>query len=299
MALSFHKAQKKQAKLRLGLVGPSGSGKTFSALAIATGLGGRIAVIDSERGSASLYADKFTFDVLELSSFKPEIYVEAIHAAEAAGYDVLIIDSLSHAWAGKDGALQMVDDAAARSRSGNKFAAWREVTPVHNALVDAMLLSRCHVIATMRAKTEWVLEDNDKGQKVPRKIGLQPVQRDGMEYEFTLVGDLDGATFITGKTRCPEVAPQKSVIQRPGIEFGKALRDWLENGSEPDPAVESAVAAGTDLINSKPFAEVKDAIRAHLETIPANVREEVRARLLSAYSTRAAVEHAKEQQPAA
>ena len=290
MSMTFKKAQKKQSKLRLGLVGPSGSGKTYSALAIASGLGGKVAVLDSERGSASLYADKFAFDVLELQSFSPEKYVEAIHAAEQAGYDILIIDSLSHAWMGKDGALEQVDNAAARSKSGNKFTAWREVTPLHNALIDAMLQSKCHIIATMRAKTEWVLEENEKGQKVPRKIGLQPVQRDGMEYEFTVVGDLDAGSFSVSKTRAPDVVPLKAVINKPGFDLGKQLATWLDSGAAPDPIFATALETGMALVASKPFGELGESLKAHIATVPEGVRDDVRAKLLAAYQSRAAVE---------
>src|SRR5690606_5228856 len=136
------------------------------------GDGGRIAVIDTENNSAALYADECEFDVLNLDTFSPEVYVEAIKAAEAAGYDVLVIDSLSHAWMGKDGALELVDKAAKRYQ-GNSFAAWRDVTPLHNQLVDTILQARLHVIATFRAKTEWVLETDPKtGKTQPRKVGL-------------------------------------------------------------------------------------------------------------------------------
>ena len=124
-------ATKKAAKLRLALVGPAGSGKTYSALAIATGLGSKIALIDTEHGSAALYADKFAFDTCNLETFSPDSYVEAIKGAEAEGYDVIIIDSLSHAWIGKDGALEQVDQATRRSGSKNSYFAWRDVTPKH------------------------------------------------------------------------------------------------------------------------------------------------------------------------
>ena len=127
MTLAFQKATKRQAKLRMALIGPSGSGKTFTALTLATALGKRVGVIDTEHGSASKYADRFAFDCLNLTSFSPGTYVEAIAAAAAAGFDVLIIDSLSHAWSGKDGALEQVDKKAAASRSGNSFTAWRDV----------------------------------------------------------------------------------------------------------------------------------------------------------------------------
>jgi hypothetical protein len=233
MTLQFSKATKQQARLRLALIGPSGSGKTYTALRVACALGTKVAVVDTERGSASKYADRFNFDTLGLENFHPERYVEAIHAAEAAGYDVLVLDSLSHAWMGKDGALELVDSAAKRSKSANSFGAWREVTPLHNKLVDAILRSRCHVIATMRSKTEYVLESVN-GKQVPKKVGMAPVQRDGMEYEFDLVGDLDEATLVVTKSRCPALS--KAVIPEPGEQLAKTLRDWLTDGVAPQPS---------------------------------------------------------------
>jgi hypothetical protein len=226
--MPFKPATKSQARARVALVGVSGSGKTYSALRIAAGLGSKVALIDTERGSASKYADEFSFDVLELESFDPRIYVKAIKEAEAEGYDVLIIDSMSHAWAGQDGVLDQVDRAAARTK-GNKFAAWREGTPLQNALVDAVLRARMHVIATMRSKAEWVIEDED-GKKRPRKVGMAPVQRDQVEYEFDVVGDLDDAhRLIVTKTRCK--ALDRAVIEMPGEELGKQLAAWLSDGA--------------------------------------------------------------------
>jgi hypothetical protein len=232
--MQFSKATKTKSRLRLALIGPSGSGKTYSALAIASGLGGRIALIDTERGSASKYADLFEFDTLELSTFSPLTYVEAIQAAEKAGYDVLIIDSLSHAWMGKEGALEQVDRAAKRSQSQNTFAAWRDVTPMHHALVDAMLQSGCHIIGTMRSKTEYVIETNEKGKSVPRKVGMAPVQRDGLEYEFDVVGDLDlENNLIISKTRCPALVG--GLFSKPGTDVAAILSGWIGSGAEPLP----------------------------------------------------------------
>lgn len=228
----FRKAIKSRAKLRLALIGPSGSGKTYSALAIAAGLGKRVAFIDTEHGSASKYADLFEFDVLELSSYSPERYIEALKAAAAAGYEVIVIDSLSHAWMGKDGALEMVDRAAARSKSGNSFGAWREVTPQHNNMVEAIITSPCHVICTMRSKTEYVQDRDERGKTVIRKVGLQPVQRDGMEYEFDVVGDIDHAhQLIVTKSRIPTLSD--AVISKPGADLAAQLRTWLDTGPEP------------------------------------------------------------------
>lgn len=230
MNLSFQKASKKSSRLRLSLIGVAGSGKTYTALNIAHHLGGPVAVVDTERGSASKYSDVFEFDVLELDSFSPQMYIEAIQAAEEAGYNVLIIDSLSHAWTGRDGALDQVTRATKRSQSGNTFAAWRDVTPMHNAMVDAILNARMHIITTMRAKTEYVQEKNEKTGKITvRKVGLAPVQRDGLEYEFDVVADLDqDNNLIVGKTRCPAVAG--AVIPRAGKEIALKLLSWLSEG---------------------------------------------------------------------
>lgn len=230
---SFKKATKEQSKARLALMGPAGSGKTFSALTFAQALGKKIAVIDSEKGSAAKYADRFEFDTCDLENHDPRTYTKLIKEAEKE-YDVLIIDSLSHAWSGKDGALEQVDKAAKRSQSGNSFSAWREVTPMHNDLVDAMVGARCHIIATMRTKQEYVLEENEKGKKVPRKVGMAPVQRDGVEYEFDVIADLNiEHDLIVSKSRCP--ALDSYVKNRPGVEFGETLAQWVNGGAEPAP----------------------------------------------------------------
>lgn len=226
----FKKAEKTQSKLRLSLIGPSGSGKTYSALAVATRLGKRVAVIDTERGSASKYAGDFDFDVLELESFAPDMYVKAIHAAEAAGYDVIVVDSLSHAWMGKDGALEQVDHAAKQSRSGNSFTAWRDVTPMHNRMVDALVSCRAHLICTMRAKTEYVLSKDDRGKSTVEKMGMAAVQRDGLEYEFDVVGDMTLKNdMIVSKTRISEL--HGKVIPRPGKDLAEMLLNWLTDGA--------------------------------------------------------------------
>ena len=239
---SFIKAEKHQSKLRLAIIGPSGSGKTYSALGIATGLaqGGKIAVIDTERGSASLYAGIFSFDVLSLDSFSPSSYVEAITKAEEAGYKVIVVDSLSHAWMGKDGALELVDREAARSQSKNTFAAWRNVTPIHNRMVDKLVGCNAHIICTMRSKMEYVMEKDDKGKTTIRKVGLQPIQRDGLDFEFTLCGDIDQEhKLVISKSRCPAFAD--AVIEKPGAQFAEGLLAWLNDGA-PEKAEQKEMA---------------------------------------------------------
>ena len=235
----FKPATKTAAKLRMALTGPAGSGKTMSALKIARGLGARIALIDTERGSASKYAgDVAEFDVLELVSFHPDRYIEGIKAAETSGYDVLIIDSLSHAWNGRDGVLELKDRAASSDRNGNGFSAWGKLTPLQNALIDAILGANLHVICTMRAKTEYVLERDERGKQVPRKVGMAPIQRDGVEYEFDVLGELDADHVLT-ITKTRHTALAGASIQHPGRELGESLAAWLSEGEavDPDPAV--------------------------------------------------------------
>ena len=235
--MAFIKASKKKKKLRLALEGPPGGGKTYTALAIASGLGDKVAVIDTERDSASLYSDDFEFcaDDKPMQSFSPRDFINKIKEAERAGFDVIIIDSLSHAWMGKGGALEMVDNAAQRSQSKNSYMAWRDVTPEHNELVDTILQCGAHVIVTMRTKVEYVLETDAKGKQAPRKIGTKPIQRDGVEYEFDIVADVADAVLTVSKTRIDFLHQQ--VVRRPGKELGQKLLAWLNTGKDvPSPA---------------------------------------------------------------
>lgn len=229
--MAFQRAERKKAKARIGLCGPAGSGKTFSALKLAFGLGGKTAVIDTEHGSAELYSNLGEYDVATLRPpYEVKKYLDLIHEAEAAGYDNIIIDSLSHAWAGEGGLLDMQGKLADSGR-GNGYTAWRQVTPLHNALIDAMLSSPCHIIATMRSKTEYVLETNSKGKQEPRKVGMAPVQREGMDYEFTLVFEISQAnhTASTSKDRTDLFNGFCEVLSE---DHGKKIADWLNDGVE-------------------------------------------------------------------
>ncbi len=167
--------------------------------------------------------------------YTPSRYIELIQDAEKAGYDVLVIDSLSHAWTGEGGVLDMHDKATAADRARNSFMAWREVTPKHNALVEAIIGASLHVIVTMRTKTAYEIVD-DNGKKKPVKIGLSPVQRDGMEYEFTTVIDLsvDSHVATATKDRTQLFDGQHFI---PVVGTGETLREWLTTGK--DPAAES------------------------------------------------------------
>ncbi|MDB5840604.1 MAG: hypothetical protein JWQ23_2556 [Herminiimonas sp.] len=228
----IHRATKRRAKLRLGMSGPAGSGKTYSSLLIAGGLGGRVGMIDTEHGSGDLYADLLPegYDVLTLAPpYTPARYIEAIHALEQAGVSTIIVDSLTHAWSGEGGSLDRQGKIA--DKSGNSWQAWRQVTPEHNALVEALLQSPCHIIATMRAKTEYVQEKDDRtGKTVVRKIGLAPIMRDGIEYEFTTFFELDVQHMAyVGKDRTRVF---DGTIFKPEIATGKQLVNWLDSGED-------------------------------------------------------------------
>jgi len=226
----FRTAERKKVKLRMALCGPSGSGKTMSALLIAKGLGGKIAVIDTERGSSELYSDIANFDVCVLEPpFKVEKYIEAINAAGEAGYDVIIIDSISHAWSGEGGLLEQ--HTAISNRTNNKYTAWGAVTPLHYRFIDSMLQSPAHIIATMRSKVEYAMEKDEATGKVTiKKLGMAPVQREGMSYEFTVVLDLDQDHMaVASKDRTSMFS---SLVFMPSIETGRKIKKWLEMGKE-------------------------------------------------------------------
>ena len=229
----FRKAERRKAKLRLAITGPAGSGKTYGALLIAQGLGGRIAIIDTENGSGDLYSSMCNYDILNINApFDPRKYIQAIHDAENEGYDVLIIDSLTHCWISEGGLLDMKEQLAASGKY-NSFSAWSKVTPLQNKLIEAMLTSRCHIIATMRSRTEYVIVQNDRGKQEPRKVGLAPVQRDGMDYEFSLVFDLNNEHTVTVSKDRTSLFDGQSFTLSP--EIGSKLLEWLNSGKDiPD-----------------------------------------------------------------
>lgn len=232
-SMTFTKATRKRSKLRLAVAGPSGAGKTTAALRIATGLGGRTAVIDTERGSASLYSTDFEFDVLELDPpYTPERFIEAIDAAEAAGYGNVIVDSATHVWDGAGGILEDNEKLAVAKYRGNTWSAWSESTPRYRAFIDRLLQSRMHVIICMRSKTETVQTADKKVAKVGMKIEM----RSGVEYEFTVVFELEHESHMAVQTKDrTKLFPQPQQITE---ATGKALLAWLDSGEETAPTPE-------------------------------------------------------------
>jgi len=234
MSITFQKATKQQLKGRIAFAAPTGAGKTYTSLEVAAAFGGRCVLVDTEAGSGNVYADQFDYDYFRFDPpYDPQRLVDVLKAAEAEGYTTVIIDSLSHFWEGEGGTLDIADAAGKRS-GGNSFAGWKTATPILRHLVDVMLGLDAHVIVTMRSKMEYVLQEQESRSgrtvQVPTKVGMAPVMRNGIEYEFTLVGDLDLDHRITiTKSRCSVLADQ--MIQ-PGRakDMAETFLNWLESG---------------------------------------------------------------------
>lgn len=221
-------AERKQAKIKLGLMGPSGSGKTYSALLLAYGLcndWSKIAVIDTENHSADLYSHLGRYNVLNLSEpFTPENYIKAIEACEVAGMKVIIIDSISQEWEGSGGVLE-----SHSKMTGNSFTNWNFITPRHNAFMQKILQSPCHLVATIRSKMDYVLSEKN-GKMVPEKVGLKGVTRDNAEYDFTLVFDIDIKHQVkASKDRTGLFMDGLPFVIKP--ETGKKILDWCLMGN--------------------------------------------------------------------
>ncbi len=227
--VQIRKARRSATKLRLLLAGPSGSGKTWGALSIAKGMGGRTVVIDTEEGSSDLYDHLHEFDVIDLRPpFSPEAYIEAITAAEAAGYEVIIVDSVTHCWSGPGGCLEILEDVAKAQFRGNTWSAFSVITPRWRAFVDTILRSPAHVICCGRSKTETAQVD-DHGKKKVAKLGMKLEARDGLEFEFTCCLDIihDGHYATVSKDRTGLFAGDPKPIT---VETGRRLAEWLGGG---------------------------------------------------------------------
>lgn len=293
--MAFKSAVKKKMLARVAIDGPTGSGKTYTGLKLIRALvgeKGRIAVIDTEHKTAAKYLGDAidTFDVDEFDTFEPQRYIDAIKAAAKEGYDGLLVDSYSHAWAGKGGALEMVDNAAAAAAGkgwggGKKdsFSAWREVTPIHNELVETLIRFPGHLVVTMRSKMAYEKTADGKIQK----LGMQPIQRDGVEYEFDIVMDMDVKhTLIINKSRCR--ALDGKVFKKPdGNDIATPLLKWLDDGAVTEvqtpaaPNVEEVAAA-----NVSKAIEVLDGKVESVKPLPTTPAEQASIRIGEAKSVK-------------
>jgi hypothetical protein len=255
------KATVRNARLRAAFSGPSKSGKSFDSYVIARDLidtlkangclrgNGEMMVIDSEEGRAEeQYGDIFNFYTHVLEDYAPEAYMDALQRAVKANYSCIVIDQISHEWEGRNGALEIHSAIQKASSSKNGFVAWAEMSPRHRRFIDEITRCPTHIICTMRSKVEWVLEDNDRGQKVPRKVGLAPIQRQGTEYEFDIFGTVDQNHVLKVETRGSlskligdrEFRPGRDV-EDPGevSMIGKLVGEWIAGRKDSDVSLAS------------------------------------------------------------
>lgn len=257
--MKLQKAQRKKVYMRLNLSAPSGAGKTYSALLMAYGIADdweKIAVIDTENGSASLYSHLGAFNVIDLEPpFTPERFIEAINACVKAGMEVIIIDSSSHEWSGQGGCLELNEKLAQAKYKGNTWSAWNETTPRHDAFVNTVLQARAHVITCTRSKTESVME----GNKV-KKVGMKDIQREGWEYELTLSFSIDRDTHMAtaSKDRTGLFFNADPFIITP--ETGKKIKKWCDDGVEADAAVKSAIERLKSAQSVEELKEIKSTL---------------------------------------
>ncbi|HWB36858.1 MAG TPA: AAA family ATPase [Rugosimonospora sp.] len=256
----FKPAAKEAVKARIALAGPAGSGKSYTALLFATQLADRVAAIDTEKGRLREHARRFKFDHVVPDRFDPRDLTKLLAQAGAAGYGAVVVDSWSHYWMGTGGALEFVD--ANTKPGGNKFSSgWNEYRPIENAMLDALLAYPGHVIVTMRVKTAYVVEQNAKGKSEPKKVGLKPEQREGVEYEFSIVGEIDRDHVLrVTKSTCEDLMDAE--ITKPGPETAAIIAEWCSDGTPSpdaiqyrDQALEPSMSAG-DL--RKLWVEVKE-----------------------------------------
>lgn len=226
----LRKATRQKAKIRLGLSAVAGGGKTMSAILIAKGLSkgdlSKVAMIDTENGSGDLYAHLGDYNVLTLSApFNPEKYIQAIKECEDAGMEVIIIDSITHEWDGKGGCLEIQSDL------GGRYQDWKTVTPRHQAFINAILQSKCHVITTVRRKQDYDMAKSENGKTTVAKVGLKEVTREGFEYEVTTNLEIDQRhNASASKDRTGLFMGQPPFV--PSEETGRKILEWCESGSE-------------------------------------------------------------------
>ena len=273
--MEIRKALRKQAKIKLALQGSAGSGKTFSALLLASGMTAwpKIAVIDTENHSADLYAHLGEFNVLQLSKpFSPERYISAIEICEQEGMEVVIIDSITHEWEGSGGILDIHGNMP-----GNSFTNWSKITPRHNAFVQKILESPCHIICSIRTKTDYVLSEKN-GKMVPEKVGMKGITRDGMDYEFTIVFDLDlkhNATASKDRTGLFMDKPEAIITQ----EHGRRILQWCKKGTSLEEVI-LQVNSATSIEQLKQLYKENPEYQAQIQPLAAVRKEQLQKEII-------------------
>jgi len=264
--LQLKKATRKKVKLRLNLSAPSGAGKTYGALLLAKGLVGswdKIAVIDTENGSASLYEHLGDFNVIDLAPpFSPERYMDAIDACVSGGMEAIIIDSSSHEWSGPGGCLEINEKLAQARYRGNTWSAWNETTPRHDAFVQKVLHCDSHIITCTRSKMETIMGEDKK----IKKVGMKDIQRDGWEYELTVSLSIDRDTHMTvaskDRTELFEGKEPFKITEQTGV----MIKDWCDKGIVPEKPKE------VDYISLLDDCKTKEELTEAWKSLPVNVR---------------------------
>jgi hypothetical protein len=277
--IQIRKAERKKARLRIGLSAPSGAGKTYSALLLAKGLvgdWGKVGLIDTENGRGDIYSDLGEYNIFTLQApFSPERYIEVIQAMEAAGCEAIIIDSISHEWEGKGGCLEINEKLAQAKFKGNTWSAWSETTPRHQRFIDAIIMSPAHIITTVRNKVDTVMTDDKK----VKKVGVKEITREGFEYELTVNFNLDRDTHTA-------IASKDNTRMFDGVdpfviteETGKKLREWAESGKDERPELIASIKASLTELGKTPTSKTDEYLAgknvAELTKLDAQYREEV------------------------
>ena len=270
--MQLQKATRKQSKIKLSISGPSGSGKTYSALLLAYGICSdwtKIAVLDSENYSASLYSHLGPFNVINLHApFTPEHYIEAIQLCENSSIEVIIIDSITHEWKGKGGCIEIHEKETAKMRVPNSFTSWAVVTPRHQAFVDTIIRSQLHIICCTRSKTEYVLAEKN-GRQVPQKVGMSPITREGFDFEVSIHFELDQQhKAFCSKDRTGLFINKESFII--SEDTGKEITDWCNSGeaiksSDVIALINDCVTLNDLLLVYKDFPQFKQSLLPEFE----------------------------------
>lgn len=282
----IHTAKREKVKLMVGLTGPSGAGKTYSGLLLAHGITqdwSKIIVADTENKSALYYASEdrpfghIDFSVDLPNAYHPKNWVDVITEAENnKNCEVLILDSITHEWQGKDGCLDLVSNSSSKS----SYTAWKDVTPLHDRFIDKMRNSRLHIIATMRSKMDHVIEKDDRGRGVPKRVGLKSMQREGAEYEFGIIFDIDISHYASVSKDRTGVFSQLGTFQI-GEHTGAELLQWANSGADNEKKTAPGAMKGAVYEGSEDQKKVVRALYAKLSINDSTEKKEIHNALIN------------------